>query len=70
VFVKPGGGWKNATETAELMSANGQAGDQFGTSVANIGNIVLAGAINANSGDGAAYVFAPVVNSSAAAASH
>jgi hypothetical protein len=65
VFVKPASGWKNATETAELMSTGGQAGDQFGVSVANIGSTVLAGAPIADSVHGAAYVFGHVSSAGA-----
>ncbi len=57
VFVMPAGGWTNMTETAELTS--GISGDLLGYSVANRGNIVVAGAPRwpAYDGKGAAYLF-------------
>ena len=33
VFVKPGGPWANATETARLTASDGVPGDAFGNSV-------------------------------------
>jgi hypothetical protein len=61
VFVKPGSGWANATETAKLTASDGAAGDHLGTSVAASGDTVVAGApfadAGANSNQGAAYVF-------------
>ena len=44
VFAKPPGGWKNATETAKLTEADGQAGDLLGSSVAIDRNVIAAGA--------------------------
>jgi hypothetical protein len=61
VFVKPKGGWRNGTETAELTASNGTRGVQVGWSVAIDGNTVVVGApqatINGNGEQGAAYVF-------------
>ena len=62
VFVKPASGWANATETAQLTSSDGTAGDELGDSVAISGGTVVAGAPFATSpnyspGPGAAYVF-------------
>lgn len=56
VFVKPAGGWINATQTAELTASD--TGDAFGSSVAISGNTVVAGATDGNSFlPGAAYAF-------------
>jgi trimeric autotransporter adhesin len=61
VFVEPGGGWTNMTQTAKLTASDGEVGDSFGSSVAVQGNAVVAGApgatINSNFSQGAAYVF-------------
>lgn len=61
VFVRPTGGWTNATETAELTASNGNRGGQVGWSVAIDGRTVVAGApcalVNGHGCQGAAYVF-------------
>jgi trimeric autotransporter adhesin len=63
VFVRPGGGWSNQNEAAELTASDAAANDAFGSSIAvsGDGSMVAAGAplaaIAANSGQGAAYVF-------------
>ncbi|MCA9933095.1 MAG: hypothetical protein H6662_16560 [Ardenticatenaceae bacterium] len=67
VFVKPMGGWVNATHTAKLTASDGDVNDQFGVSVAISGDTVAVGAFfndldNGSDGDtddhhGAAYVF-------------
>jgi hypothetical protein len=61
VFVKPASGWGDMTETAELTSADGLAGDRLGYSVAVDGGTVVTGAANATLGgniyQGAAYIF-------------
>ena len=63
VFSVPaGGGWKNATQTAELTASDGAAGDQLGYSVAFSGSTIVAGAPGARAvtglgGEGAVYVF-------------
>jgi hypothetical protein len=60
VFVKPGGGWANGTQTARLTASDGAGFDQFGNSVAVSGDTVVAGAPFADPGvsnKGAAYVF-------------
>jgi len=58
VFTKPAGGpWKTSTQTAELTSSTGVAGDALGTSVAISGNTILAGAPGAGTLEGTAYVF-------------
>jgi hypothetical protein len=61
LFVKPGSGWTDATQTAKLTASDGASPDRFGTSVAIFGGTVVAGApgarVNANLFQGAAYVF-------------
>jgi hypothetical protein len=61
VFVKPGGGWANMTETAKLTASDGAAGDEFGVSVAISGDAVVVGAngahISGKALQGSAYVF-------------
>jgi hypothetical protein len=55
VFVKPGTGWQDMTQTAELRPSVGVAA--FGLSVAMSGNIIIVGAPGANQNQGAAYAF-------------
>jgi hypothetical protein len=61
VFVQPASGWSNMTQTAELVSSDGNAGDNFGNSVAIGSNTIVSGAPYASIGNnyeqGAAYVF-------------
>ena len=61
VFVKPGGGWASATQTAKLTASDGAAGDRFGESVDVSGDTVVVGArwddVGANADQGSAYVF-------------
>ncbi len=58
VFVRPGGGWATATQTAKLSVAAATAGDGYGSSVAISGDTVVVGADELISGtNGAAYVF-------------
>ena len=66
VFVKPSGGWANATESAKLTasdSADTAAGDRLGSSVAisGDGSTIVAGApratVGADQDQGAAYEF-------------
>ncbi len=60
VFVKPGGGWTDMTQTAELTSSNDKKGF-FGYSLAIAGDTIVVGAIAQEGGfhlgPGAAYVF-------------
>jgi len=60
IFVKPGGGWANATETAQLQTTDyaDYPYSYFGRSLSISGDTVIAGAGNFNSEQGAAYVFA------------
>ena len=61
VYTKPGGGWANGTETAELTASDGATGDEFGSSVAISGSTVAVGAplrtIGGTVGQGALYTF-------------
>ena len=66
MFVEPGSGWANKTETAKLTASDALQGDFVGTSVSISGNTVVVGADENNSvgirfgepnGGGAAYVF-------------
>ncbi len=63
VFVEPGTGWRNMTQTAKLTSTDG--GYLFGTSVAISGNTVVVGEVTYF---GDCYFFTPGVNDSPAAA--
>jgi hypothetical protein len=63
VFVMPGTGWVNATQSAKLTASDGATGDNLGTSVgvSNDSSTIAAGApdamIGANTNQGAAYIF-------------
>ena len=57
VFVKPAGGWKNATQTATLTPSNRASNDGVGYSISISGSTVAVGSIQVNQGPGAAYVF-------------
>lgn len=61
VFVKPGAGWVDMSETARLTASDGAAGDFFGWSVALSGDTVVVGAygdaVGMNDNQGSAYVF-------------
>ena len=61
VFTEHGSHWANMTQTAKLTASDGQADDEFGTSVAISGDTVVVGEemaqIGANDFQGAAYVF-------------
>jgi hypothetical protein len=65
VFVEPGGGWQNATETAKLTASDGTVDNIFGASVAIDGAAVVVGApyvsVGSNLEQGAAYVFSEPV---------
>jgi len=60
VFVKPGSGWADMTETAKLTASDGQAGDGFGGSVGIAGDTIVVGACLQSgmcNGQGKVYVF-------------
>jgi FG-GAP repeat len=66
VFVKPAGGWQDATQTAKLTASDGAALDNLGSGVTQgangvgiFGNTIVAGAPGSfGSAPGAVYVFA------------
>jgi hypothetical protein len=55
VFVRPSTGWKNMTQTAEFKST--QANQIYGFSVATDGNTAIVGAVGAQQGIGAAFLY-------------
>ena len=55
VFVQPGNGWTDTTQTAELTASDAAADSYFGSSVTVSGNTVVVGAPSDYAG--AAYVF-------------
>ena len=61
VWVKPPGGWANATPTAEFTASDGAENEGLGQSVGVSGDTIVAGApthkVGANTRVGAAYVF-------------
>ena len=62
VYVKPGGGWSNVTETAKLTASDKAASDNFGISVSisGDGNTALVGAYDEDylaSASGSAYLY-------------
>lgn len=58
VFVKPPGGWVNATQIAKLTASDGQQGNELAYSVAISGKTVVAGSYGLVSGiQGGAYVY-------------
>lgn len=61
VFVRPGSGWADATQTAELTASNGTTGDSLGRSTAVAGATIVVGApdheVGKNLAQGAVYVF-------------
>jgi hypothetical protein len=58
VFVKPSGGWRTATQNAELTASDGISNDGLGVAVSVSSNAVLAGAPRElNTGLGVAYTF-------------
>ena len=59
VFVKPGGGWTAATETAKLTASDGAVGNRLGISVqlSSDGSTAAVGASGVSSFQGAIYVF-------------
>jgi hypothetical protein len=57
VFVKPAGGWANATQTAELTASDAAPSSVPSDSVAVSGNTIVVGVPGKNSAQGAAYVY-------------
>jgi FG-GAP repeat/Putative Ig domain len=62
LFLKPGGGWTNMTESAILLASDGRNSDTFGVWVDIKSNKVIVGANldddGANRNEGSVYVFA------------
>lgn len=58
LFTKPSTGWKSTFHARELTASDGVGNDNFGVSVGNGQNAVVAGSIG-NQNPGAAYVFGP-----------
>jgi len=56
-FIKPSGGWEDATETAELTASDGSNGDSFGIAVTLSGEYALVGANCDDSNTGSAYAW-------------
>jgi hypothetical protein len=59
VYNRTGTSW---SQTATVTAPGGVAGDQFGTTVSQLGQFLIAGTPFANSGGGAAYEFGLVSN--------
>jgi hypothetical protein len=61
VFKRPGGGWTNANQNAELTATDGRTHDNLGYAVALGGNTVVASAplhqVGSNAEQGVVYVF-------------
>src|SRR5262249_45303741 len=57
MYAKPGGGWTNATQTAELTASDGSTNDELGSSVAISGTTIAAGSPRRTVSRGALYVF-------------
>jgi len=61
VYTKPGGGWTDATQTAELSASDGAASDQLGSSVGVSSDTITAGApqrtVGQHLAQGAVYVW-------------
>jgi hypothetical protein len=55
VFVQPGNGWTDMTQTAELTASDAASDNYFGSSVTVVGNTVVVGAPSDYAG--AAYIF-------------
>jgi FG-GAP repeat len=60
LFVKPSKGWKNTTQRAEFKST--KANQIFGFSVATDGATAVVGAVGANEGVGAAFLYVKPTN--------
>ena len=57
VFIRPAGGWTDATQTAKLTASDGASGDYFGRTVSVDGDTIVVGADEDLDGGGSAYVF-------------
>ena len=59
LFVKPAGGWIDATQSSILTASDGATGDLYGQSVAISGASAFVGANAHNASLGAAYAYSP-----------
>ncbi|MFC2138801.1 FG-GAP repeat protein, partial [Bacteroidota bacterium] len=57
VFVKPGSGWTDMTETAKLRASDGGVGNNLGSSVSIHNDVIVIGATYSNSDKGSVYVY-------------
>jgi hypothetical protein len=57
VFVRSASGWTSMTQTAELTASSLANGDDFGSSVAVDGNVLVVGSSGYNGSVGAAFVY-------------
>jgi len=57
VFIKPGGGWTDMTQTDKLTAGDGAANDEFGISVSVSNNTIVVGAHGDDTDQGSAYIF-------------
>ena len=59
VFTMPDAGWADTSDSVKLTASDGAAGDRFGHAVSALGDTIVVGAPDNESGDraGAAYVF-------------
>jgi hypothetical protein len=58
VFSRPTAGWANATESSQLVAANGASGDLFGNAIGQGASYTVVGARSRQADTGAAYLFA------------
>ena len=59
VFTMPDAGWADTSDSVKLTASDGAAGDRFGFAISALGDTIVVGAPDNESGDraGAAYVF-------------
>jgi FG-GAP repeat len=58
VFSRPPAGWANASESSQLVAANGASGDLFGNAIGQGASYTVVGARSRQADTGAVYVFA------------
>jgi hypothetical protein len=56
-YTMPAGGWKSATQTAELTASDGAKYDELGFSVGVSGDVIVGGAPEHNAQRGAVYLY-------------
>ena len=59
MYVMPGGGWANMTQSSRLVISHGNSYQEFGSAVGIAGQTVAVGAYGFGSYTGAGYVFGP-----------